>query len=376
MPRSVGHPLRIVLAVVIAFLIPLGLMAIALASRDVIPRPKPRPGELPEMHWEPGPALATPRDDFGVAVVDNRIYALGGMTGERGNKLDTTEVYDTAAGGGWQAGPALPAGRSSFRAVALGRTIYAIGGSVGETSATDRVDALDVDTGRWTARAPLPTARFGHAVVALAGRIYAIGGSRRGESLGSVEVYDPAADRWSAAAPLPTPRYNLQAVALDGRIYALGGWVDGAASAVVEVYDPVADRWSGGPALRAPISNFGAAVLDGHIYALHHTISQVFDPAAKRWIVGNPMPTTRHGQGVAAVGGRLYAIGGCYEDPQYDLDVTEVLAPGPVLEPAPPPGARSRGGILALTIGILGTAVLVLVVNARTRRPPHSALED
>src|SRR5436190_1493267 len=142
-------------------------MAIALASRDVIPRPKPRPGELPEMHW--------------------------------------------------QAGPALPAGRSSFRAVALGRTIYAIGGSVGEASATDRVDALDVDTGRWTARAPLPTARFGHAVVALAGRIYAIGGSRRGESLGAVEVYDPAADRWRAAAPPPPPRYNLHSVAPAGR---------------------------------------------------------------------------------------------------------------------------------------------------------------
>ena len=49
MPRLVPRS-RAALAVVIAFLIPLGLMAIALASRDVIPRPKPRPGELPVMH--------------------------------------------------------------------------------------------------------------------------------------------------------------------------------------------------------------------------------------------------------------------------------------------------------------------------------------
>jgi hypothetical protein len=92
------------------------------------------------------------------------------------------------------------------------------------------------------------------------------------------------------------------------------------------------------------------------------------------WLAGEPMPTTRHGEGVATVGDRLYAFGGCYEDPQYDLDVNEVLAPGPAPEPDVPPGSRSRGGILALLIGGLGALLLVLLVNSRSRRPRHSAL--
>ncbi len=361
-------------AVALALLIPLAFMAVGWATRDIVPKPPPRPGRLPETHWAKGGNFETPRDDFGVAVVDGRIYVFGGMTGERGNKLDSVEVYDPATGR-WSPGPRMTVGRSSHRAAAIGRTVYLVGGATEEDPLLDLVESIDLDTGRWTTRAPLPSPRFGHALVELGGRIYSIGGYvGGGQASGAVDVYDPLADRWTPGPPLPTPRYNLAAEVLDGKIYALGGWVDDGPSRVVEVYDPATNSWSAGPQLRDPVSNFGAAVLAGRIHVLYHTVHQVFDPAVNRWLAGEPMPTTRHGQGVAAVGDRLYAFGGCYEDPQYDLDVNEVLTPGSAPAATVPPGARSRGGILALLIGGLGALLLVLLVNSRTRRPRHSAL--
>ena len=368
-PRS-----RAALAGLLLALIPLGLLAIGLAARDALPGPNQRLGGLPPFHWVKAATLTMPRDDFGIAVVNGRIYVLGGMTGERANLLDSVEMYDPATEQ-WRPGPPMPGARSSFRVAALGQVIYVVGGSMVSRPTTSDVEALDTETGRWTVRAQMPTPRLGHAVVELAGRIYAIGGFESGRGLAAVEVYDPAGDRWTTGRPLPTPRYNLAAVALGGRIYALGGWVADGPSRVVEIYDPMTDSWTRGPALGAPLSNFGAAILGGRIHALHHTTHQVFDPAVNRWLATTPMPTTRHGHGVVTVGDRLYAIGGCYEEPQVDLDVTEVLVPGPAPARVVLPDARSRLAVLALLLGIVGSLMLPAIATAAARRSRHQRTE-
>ncbi len=354
----------------LVFLIPLALLAIGWGARGRLPTMRLRPEKAAQdTHWAKRANLEMPRDDFGTAVVDGRIYVLGGMTGERGNNLDTTEIYDPATNR-WSPGPPLTVGRSSHRAVAVGSTIYVTGGSAVERRPTDLVEALDTTTGRWRRLAPLPTPRFGHALAELDGRIYAIGGYVGGRETDAVDVYDPATDRWTRGAPLGAARYNLAAVAVGGKIYALGGWRKDASSKTVEVYDPAAGRWSPAPDMGAAMSNFGAAVLDGRIYALRHRDLQVFDPALNRWGAGPAMPTTRHGQGVAAVGENLYAIGGCYEDPQYDLPTVEVLLPGP--PPAAAAPARtdpySPGGALAVILGLTASLALVPLVARLDRR--------
>lgn len=329
------------------------ILAIGWGLWSARPVARQQPERAPRTRWSQAATLSTPRDDFGLTVVEGRLYVLGGMTGDRGNKLDSTEIYDPAADR-WTPGPALTVGRSSFRAATLGGTIYVFGGSTDDQATVDLVEALDTATGRWKGLAPLPAPRFGHAVVELGGQIYAIGGYQGGRGIATVDVYDPAGDRWTAAPPLPTPRYNLTAVVFAGKIYALGGWVNDGPSTVVEVYDPATGSWTAGPPLLAPMSNFGAAVFDGRIHALYHSTHQVLDGAANRWTTANPMPTTRHGQGVIAVGERLYAIGGCYEDPQYDLNVTEVLVPGPVSTSAAPVSFRPPGVTLTLALGAGG----------------------
>ncbi|MGN6562878.1 MAG: Kelch repeat-containing protein [Thermomicrobiales bacterium] len=356
--RRISRNSQIGLAMIL--FIPLALMAIGWAMRGLpnLPRPKEKPGTLPDYHWTTEASLATARDDFGIATVGGKVYVFGGMTGDRGNKLDSTEVYDPATNH-WSSGPALAVGRSSFRAAAIGDTIYLAGGATSEKSGINLVEAFDTTTSQFRQLAPLPTPRFGNGLVALNGKLYAVGGYSNGAATGSVEVYDPAANSWSAAAPLPTPRYNLAAVVLNDKIYALGGWVNDGPSTAVEVYDPATNAWSAGTPMKVPMSNFGATVLDGRIYTLLHQVQQIYDPSVDKWLGSDPMPTTRHGEGVVAVGENLYAIGGCYEDPQYDLDTVEAFVPGPAPDAPLQATGRDRFGSIAVIFGALLTAVLV-----------------
>lgn len=382
MPRPASRRAANV-AVLLTLLIPFAMLVLGWGLRGLLPTPKPRPGRLPEAHWSQLAPLATPRDDFGLAVSEGRIYVLGGTAGAGDGTLGSTEIYDPATDR-WDPGPALSVGRKAFGAVALGRTIYAIGGATAPEAsgaATDLVEALDTATGRWRRLAPLAAPRAGHAVVELGGSIYAIGGYRDGAEVGTVEVYDPASDRWTPRVPLPTPRRDLAAAQLGGKIYALGGRVNDLPSATVEVYDPATDAWTAGPPLNFPMASFGATVLDGRIHVLDGRVHRAFDPATGRWIAASSMPTPRQGQGVATVGEQLYAIGGRAAETQAGLNVTEALVPGPAPVAATPPGARSPGGSLAVAGGAVATLVLIAIALAlgrlRTRRDaPLPVLPD
>jgi len=316
-----------IFGVVLVFVGALLLCVLGWSLRGVLPVRQRAPANPPDARWTVAGTLATPRDDFGSAVAAGKIYVFGGMIGERGNRLDTGEIYDPATGR-WSPGPTLTGARSSFRAAALGDTIYLVGGSSNERPTIDLVEAFDTTTSRWRTLAPLPLPRFGHGLVALDGRIWAIGGYSGGQGVADVQVYDPATDRWAVGPPLPTPRYNLATVVADGKIWALGGWVGDGPSTRVEVFDPRQGGWSAAPDLTVPMSNFGAAVVADRIHVMHHDAHLGFASAGgRRWLAEEAMPTSRHGQAVVAVGETLYAIGGCYRDPQYDLDVTEALVP-------------------------------------------------
>jgi hypothetical protein len=284
--------------------------------------------------WTSVAGLGVPRDDFGLAAAGGRLYAVGGMTGARGNALDSVEVYDPAANA-WARGPRLPTPLSSIRAVALGGRIYAAGGAR-DDGEIDLVWSLATggpppagDAPAWRPAAPLGLARLGHGLAPLSGRLYAAGGLHGGEPTDSVEAYDPEANRWSPAAPLPRARYNLGLLAVGGRLYACGG-SDSARrpTADVFVFEPSSGRWTAGPALPEPLSSFGAAVLgDRRAHLLHHRTHVVLDARAGTWLRARPMPTSRHGLGAVESAGRLLAVGGCSEEPQRDLAAVEAFEP-------------------------------------------------
>ena len=98
----------------------------------------------------------------------------------------------------------MAAGRAIVGVAVLDGKLYAVGGyNNGVLSSVERYDpALDV----WEVVAPMAEARYKLAVAVLDGKLYAVGGYNDHGFLTSVERYDPAANTWEAVAPLTTAR--------------------------------------------------------------------------------------------------------------------------------------------------------------------------
>jgi len=151
--------------------------------------------------WTAKAPMPTPRQGMAVAVVNGRIYAIGGWGGWP--DLSTVEVYDPATNR-WA--NTVPVTAATLAAGTAGKPL-----------------------------APMPTARDDFGFSVLNGIIYAIGGDTNAfdAALGIpccttvVEAYDPVANTWTTKAPMPTMRDDFDASMVDGVIYAIAGSRDG-----------------------------------------------------------------------------------------------------------------------------------------------------
>ena len=262
------------------------------------------------LRWTPRAPLPTPRYSLGAAVVDGKVYAVGGLDS---GPLATVEMYDPATDT-WTPRAAMPTPRFDLGVAALDGKVYAVGGNGPNGQRLRTVEVYDPTTDTWTTRAPLPLPRAALALAALDGKLYAVGGARAGYQAG-VEVYDPATDTWTSRAPLPAGREYLAVVAQGGNLVAVGGY-NGAPSGEADAYDPLADRWTPLAPLTTPRFTHGLGVLDGHLYAVGGwgaqalTSVEEYDPTANTWRARTPMTTARANVAVASLGDRLLVIGG------------------------------------------------------------------
>lgn len=277
--------------------------------------------------WEPVGGLQTPRDDFATAVVDGRIWVLGGMTGDRGNRLTSIEVYDPDTRTWNTSDIEVPAGLASFEGVAVGGRIFVFGGLDETSRPTDFAAVLDTSTGAWQRLPDLPHRRYAHTVTLHDGRIYVIGGESVAGPVPQVDVFDVRSTSWSLGTPMPRARGSHDTVSTADGLYVLGGWWDGGPSDVVQVYRPVTGTWTETSALPEPMSRGGAAVLDGHVWVSFHEFAAALDLRTGDWVPANPPPLSRHGHGAVALAGALYAIGGCQESPLRDVRTVDVMVP-------------------------------------------------
>lgn len=275
--------------------------------------------------WQPHNTLHVPRDDFATAVVDGRIWILGGMTGDRGNRLDSIEVYDPDTKRWRVRDETLPESLASFEAAAVGEEIFVFGGFDRSSRPSDVAAVLDTSTGTWRQLPPLPHPRYAHTVTLHDGLVYVIGGEGTDGTESAVDVFDPDSGTWSTGTPMPQARGSHDTVSLGEQLVVLGGWLGSAPTDLVQTYDPATGRWASGPALPEPVSRGGAAVLDGRLWVSFHRFSAVLDPEQGAWSPANPLTVSRHGLGYVALGGSIYGIGGCTESPLRDVRTVDVL---------------------------------------------------
>jgi N-acetylneuraminic acid mutarotase len=228
--------------------------------------------------WTDAVALPRGANHVGVAVLDGRLYAIGGFVEQNRKPHNECFVLELASGasGAWRSIAPLPRACGAVACVGIGGKVHAVGGAIGDTFATKKsVDwhlAYDPNADKWESRAPMPLGRDHTGTLAVGEVIHVIGGRVDSFLTNSNlhHIYDPARDAWDARRPLPTARSGHGAVLYRGKIFIMGG----------EGYERVYGQ------------------------------NEAYDPATDRWEAYAPMPTPRHGLGAALVGDAIHVAGG------------------------------------------------------------------
>jgi hypothetical protein len=281
-----------------------------------------------ENSWVTMASTPTARDKLSVAVVNGKIYAIGGDTFGSGI-VNVNEMYDPATNT-WITKKSMPTPRANFATAVFHNKIYCIGGLFPISGVNE---VYDPATDTWETKQPMPTPRGALSASVVNNKIYLTGGfvpSSIGlptpERSNLNEMYDPVTDSWTTMAPLPIDvNYPVSAV-VDNKIYVFGN------GDTVQIYDPQTNTWHYGPSMPYSVAYGAVAATTGvcaakKIYRIggcvysdeldpetslpkEGPLTQIFDPKTETWSTGAEMPTPRILLDVAVVDDLLYAIGG------------------------------------------------------------------
>lgn len=296
------------------------------------------------LEWVEKAPMPTGRYNFGAAVVNGTIYAIGGITniperksGHITTTINVNEAYDPL-NDVWVEKAPMPAPHwlDSYGIAVWNDKIYCIGGPA------NNVYNPTADT--WEAKTPMPTSRELLTANVVDDKIYLIGGLALGpapswqaaltddsrfrlitySSSNLTEVYDPIIDSWTEKASIPIPVDSYASAVVDNKIYVIAGRVGGDIVSLVQVYDTQTDTWSQASPIPIPVEGAAAGVMNisnkKAIYVLGGSITlagcnatnlnQIYFPENDSWTIGTPMIANRACLSVAVVNDELYAMGG------------------------------------------------------------------
>jgi hypothetical protein len=264
--------------------------------------------------WVSKAPLPTARRDLGVAVVDNKIYAIGGIS-EKGY-ANITEQYDPATDT-WTTKAQMPIARSNLATAVYENKIYIFGGYTfgGFSNATE---VYDPTTDNWTAKSSMPintnTAYlYAHTIK---DKIYIFTDNYDYYNNRTVIlVYEPNTDLWTVKY-FDVALMNDISAAIGNQVYFPGNpgkW---------NAYNAETDNWT----LRAPCPYFfdaKAIATSGeyapirmYVFGVKSEMDQdpmptrIYDPKNDSWTFGADVPTNRQDFGLAVVNDTIYVIGG------------------------------------------------------------------
>ncbi|MBV8366256.1 MAG: hypothetical protein JO194_07125 [Candidatus Eremiobacteraeota bacterium] len=302
--------------------------------------------------WVHGPDLPSARQDAAVAVMDGRIYLVGGF-GPHDEQMATLLVLEPTfpspqanpgvAGpivshpGEWRLASTIPESVDHAAAAGLGGYLYVAGGRI-EDLVTNKFWRYDPIDDSWMELPSLPFPRYGPMMQAVNGKLYLLGGqSSHGNDETSMFIFDPATNTWRTEEyVLGDSRFLAASVVINEKIYVVGGRDRNQNSLrTCDVYDPARDRWGACSSMHVGRSDFGLAAVNGRLMAiggenyagsaqdqesaitfegdLRRTVTQTTEISSSSiggWISGPWMPYPRHGMAVASLGNQIWVIGG------------------------------------------------------------------
>ena len=197
-----------------------------------------------------------PQSDFGLAVVNNLITAVGGW-------LDVyyTDWLNSFSGGKWvTVFPPMPTQRHWAAVISAQNYLIAAGGQ-GVGGVLSTVEVMDMNTLKWYTAASLPEPVYDISATVCGGHLYLLGG-RDKENRPTHAVFTCTLDSLirSCHPPSQTPPHTSEAsvwqrvadvpvgcstcTTLNGRVLAVGGRdSDHDPTAAVHMYNPDSDSW-------------------------------------------------------------------------------------------------------------------------------------
>ncbi|MEZ6087076.1 MAG: kelch repeat-containing protein [Pirellulaceae bacterium] len=175
--------------------------------------------------WTDLNPLPEPRSSFDAAVLNGKIYVVGGwnMQGDDdaawATKAYSLDLNDRA--GGWKALPDPPFQRRALSVAAYDGKIFAIGGMQEEGGPTTRVDIFDPQSQQWTQGPSLEGETmdgFGSSSFATGGELFAATYS------GKLQKLSSDGKAWETVADLDRARFFHRLLPLsDNELVVLGG---------------------------------------------------------------------------------------------------------------------------------------------------------
>jgi N-acetylneuraminic acid mutarotase len=304
------------------------ILVLVFLTASLVMAAKPISAAQVENSWKSMKPIPTARTGLGVAVVDEKIYAIGGFNGANGqwHFVNTNEVYDPKTDS-WTTKRPMPTSRESFGIAVYQNKIYVIGGKTDFSDYSSVNEVYDPLTDTWEKKTSMPSARAYLDASVVDGKIYLIGGKMSPNypwpDSDENYVYDPTTDSWTTKSQMPSVNQGYATAAIDGKIYIQGGGAFSNPIANNLVYDARNDTWSQGVPLPKKVYGAAGGLTTGalapkRIYIVGGYVSedtdltQVYNLQRDIWTVGALMPTSRRGLAVAVVNDIIYAIGGCY----------------------------------------------------------------
>ena len=147
------------------------------------------------------PLLEDARTDHAVVTMNDEIYVIGGFDADE-NFLTSCEVINTSSHERYDISP-LNEGRSHLAAVILDNYIIAIGGKC-DFGRMSTVECYSFETKLWTFLPSMKTARWGHCACVYDRKIFVVGGQRTK----SIEYFDLDTNTWTYYHNIQVPRWG------------------------------------------------------------------------------------------------------------------------------------------------------------------------
>ena len=216
--------------------------------------------------------IPKPATNFALAVVNGKIYAIGGDLFQ-----DANREYDPKTNS-WKLLVPMPTARQHINCGVYENEIYIAGGLTSWKNITQKHEVFNTTTNTWSEKAAIPYLVQNASVVTIDSLIYVIGGAGAKENIWgdvrAVETYNINTNSWKHVTELPQLLFGTAAIVVNKDIIVLGGqtYLNGKDDTSKKVF--------------------------------------IYKVKSAQWIETTPLPNKNVFFGCTAIGNKVYVIGG------------------------------------------------------------------